>query len=392
MWLSALLNHGVLVFLFLSFVLWQFLCDLIGNRPFTSCVGTVRWIFNVLISFFLGSVFLLDQVNRRTFLRVFLGCTLLSCIIACLELALGHTFWSMLHLEAIAADPNLVHSLTSTKFRTGLMRPASLFAHPIVFGQFLAASLPLTWAIISPVRNASLRLFGYMLLPLIVGNIAFNIYATSSRSALLVLAGSSATAIVLVASFRKSRLRYSFTHMGLYFCVASLSLYLLAGQFLGPLVSGRNNEELTSTLGRQAMLERCFAQIRYSPVFGYGADMSGTLAGLSTPDNLVTLDSLYLAVFLDFGYVGVGIFVLLIGAVLFAGFRAAERVQNPHLARIIGCMLAFIVSIMIGQSVLGIGDNLFYVFLMAAYFVTSRRSLTREAGCTIGDCDQTACK
>jgi O-antigen ligase len=91
------------------------------------------------------------------------------------------------------------------------------------------------------------------------------------------------------------------------------------------LIAGRDKIERSSSEARMEMLDRGTNALQERPIAGYGDGQASIVAGLRGIHNIVTIDSYFLAVALNFGIPGLIINVLFFITILRAGYIASTR-------------------------------------------------------------------
>ncbi len=358
--LTRVLNAPVLYALITLTIVWQALCDIIGTSPATSLGLSCKYWVNITSGFYLSSVFLQDARCRRLFRRTLLLGILIVCTIGVQEKIAGQSFLRQFHLQEIASNADVVAIYTSGGARDGMFRAASLFTHPIVFGQFAAASfiMSLGAAIYARGNLRKIGLFLALLVPAAV-------YASGSRSASVVLLASFAIGLALLVLNKNSPVSTLVgALLGSVFCML---LYWTCADYFHALIVGRSVVEVGSSNARTLMIQNGLSAIQSSPLFGFGAGMSLVMAGFGS-GLIRTIDNWYLTTLLDFGYGGLAITLGAYAAVLVYGYKAGVKLQGNEERWFAASLTAFCAGILIGQYVLSIYDNLFYVHIFAGYF------------------------
>ncbi len=354
---------GVAVGLFVALIIVKYISAFAGQDP----PGSVNVLNNTIayyMSFFIiGLALFVDPRNEENFPRILLIAGLVAAALGIYEMirqnALTVEFGWVFNFgapQSLAGE-----NLKANMYRGGLLRAKSTFAHPIVFGQFIAACLPLVF-LVTPERRGKLWRWG-------LSFIAFGlaILASNTRSP---LAGAAVALAVywglgVVSSGRSRR--------GVFVAVAGAAIALIAflvfGEDLLGLLGGRTAEEASSSQVRSMMFERALFALDSSPLLGYGEGRAVYVAGVFSQSGTLTIDSLYLSYLIDNGYLGLGMFVLFFTYIFLVGIWASRRIQDGARKRRLNAVIAFTFAILFGQSVLSIQDNLIFAYLGAAYII-----------------------
>ena len=342
----------------MTFMAWQVLCDLKAESPTDAVTNSIRYALSLVSAYLIGSILLLDARNRWSFIKAFVVCSVLASVIGIMEKTVSRSLISVLDIAQYAAHQDGVAYITGGIYRDGTFRALSLFAHPIDFGQFMAAILPLGAVLLLRARG-HLRLFALLLI--VLGPVA--IYATESRSPIIV-------AIVaftfLVPVWKKGITLNRAVYAGVTIVLLMVAYLVLWGS-LSALASGRTTSENISTQAREMMVRNGMGMADASPIFGYGAGQSRQVAGLYGANEQLTIDNQYLSMLLDFGYVGAGLFVMFLVAIVISGLKAAATRQGVERQICLG-LAAMVVGICTGQIALSIQENLFFVHLAGGFF------------------------
>ncbi|MCW2316621.1 hypothetical protein M2322_002169 [Rhodoblastus acidophilus] len=345
-----------------AFFAWRLVCDVLGETPSDSVLSTLRELFYVASPFVIGSVLFLDPRSRRALPLVLCACAALAAAVGLYERMEGGSIVSALGLANITAESDSVDRVaTWGGVRDGGYRASAFFVHPILFGQFVSAVTPLALVLLWT-RSAKARLVG--LACLIATPLA--IYAAGVRSPVF-------TALTSVGAFLSLLLwtRPGSTQVRAGAVVAALlvgvTLYFGAGDALSDMMRGRTRDEIVSSEARGEMIASGLAAIEESPVFGFGEGRSGLKAGMPGDDGDLSIDNAYLSLLLDFGYVGATLFIVLMGAIVRLGLRAA-RAAPPDDRAMAFALIGMTLGVLVGQSIVSIYENLSFIYMAAGCF------------------------
>lgn len=354
---------GVLIFVWF---VWRFFASALGEYPLASIFDYLRD-FAYLSSFFvIGCVIASYQDGPKWLLRVIVFAGLLVAMAGLVEAFaqknLFARFASGADSEAVADG---LRSVTLDKIRGGSYRAQSVFTHPIVFAQFIAAMIPLAAYCAVYERTLFWRMVGVLLIP--IGVLA--IVKSGSRSGLVSLA----TAVVFCAVIVWLRSMNS-KGLGKAVAIAALPAFLVgigvAYFAVQELVVGRTQVEAGSSAIRMRMVEVGVNALMDSPISGFGHGLALFKAGVSNSSGIETIDSYWLSIALDSGYVGLIIFLAIVAMIAVRGAVAAVRLPGDEGARV-GLIVAAILALVATFAGLSIPNNMTLMWLLVALALPS---------------------
>jgi O-antigen ligase len=363
------------VFTFAAFLLWRFAAGISGDDPAGSLAASATNTLYVSSWAFTASV-LFTQLHARAALApaiAIAGC--MAGLLAIFEVFTGNT---VLNVSGLAGwsrgDPVLFDSLSTPKFREGVQRAQSTFSHPIVFGQFMAAVIPMGLHLIL-MRRGRNPVLGILLLLFCT----VSIYLCNSRSPLFVALASASFYVAARYLYQSGASR----NLGL--AILAVTAAAVGGLFFVEdvvrLLAGRTSVEAGSSEARGAMIAYGLNAILDRPLVGYGEGRSVYVAGLVGQGDQLTIDNYFLSIAIDFGIPGFVIFSVFSLSVVM-GWRNVggdiRRIEQDMLVAV----LAAAFGIMIGQSVISIDENMTYFYLSTGYLIAAtglNRALTSKS-------------
>lgn len=364
---TTLARHRTLFLLYLSWIIWRLLCDALGQTPQASLATTLRSVVYGEFILVLGLIALSRQKTRTTIPSVLLLAVLVATLIGAYEWSVRRTFADIMGISFAGLDETAILSASRQAiafYRDGAYRAASLFSHSIVFAQYAGAMAPLA---LHACRfgHGGTRLLGAMALCCIP--IVMLISGARSGVVVLIVAlGAYALLTLLGRRATPKRLLASLIALGL----AALLLASPLQSLTDLLIRGDTGAEQMSTNARAEMLANGLRAIQERPIFGHGDGRSPDIAGLTGRHNIRTIDNLYLSVAVDFGIVGLVLFLSFLAtaiATMARGLATADRnLQSAYLATAI--------AILVGQSVITIPDNMAIIYLLIGLAVTRSSS------------------
>jgi O-antigen ligase len=286
--------------------------------------------------------------------------------VALIELATHQTAPSLILFNLnVDIDPTYASSLVATKMRDGAFRAQSAFQHPIVFGEVMAAILPIAIA-----RAFDQR--GRVLSSVAAASAVIGAFLSGSRAA-------QAALIVGVIVFGLTQLaasKQSKTWLLALIAVPVITPALLgAYDYVTQLAAGQSVAEQVSSHARVIMWTKGWPEILISPLLGHGGGSSLGLAGIKGTGGAYTIDDYYLSLLLDGGIVGVLMLALWLGAISLGVFTSGGTIQERRMR---GALLAGICAILAGQKAASIPEAMSYVFFFGGLIVAGRRMPVRR--------------
>lgn len=350
---------GLLVVLWFG---WRVFASVLGEFALVSVMDYARDLVYVSSFFLIGCAIATYEGGPKWMLRVLVASGLVVSAIGLIEAILQKNFFVQF---ASGVDNQAVSGALKTimfdKIRDGNYRAQSTFDHPIVFAQFIAAVIPLAVYTVFFERHWIWRLIGFLVVP--IGVLA--IVKSGSRAGLVSLA----VALAFVGVFVWLRSMTSKGY-GKVFALAALPVLvfgLAVGYFVAQeLVLGRSSSEVGSSFVRLKMFWDSVTALYESPLWGFGHGMALSKAGvISGHTGVATLDSFFLTIALDSGYVGLLLFIIIV--VIFSiksGFTAI-RLRDQEGARV-GMLVASVLALFATFAGLSISNNMTLLWLLVA--------------------------
>ncbi|WP_394402051.1 O-antigen ligase family protein [Roseateles sp. LKC17W] len=356
--------------LILAWFAWRFVSSVSGDNAVSSTFLLLKEL--AYLTSFIGVAALLlgfPDADRRL-LRVIVFCGFLALLYGLVE-----ALWQKNPLMRFAAGSDneatadVLRSLTAEKIREGAYRAQSVFTHPIVFAQFVAALLPLGLLLaLTEKQDKFWRLLGLLVIP--VGLAA--IVKSGSRAGFVsVLA---AVAIVLFVFWLRALRGRGF---GRIFAVLGGPVFLLAAAGIGwlakGLVLGRSSMEAGSTSARVEMLNLGMRSLEAHPLLGYGEGMSVMVAGLTDSKGHTSVDSYLLSLAVDGGYPSLLLYLAIV-LTFFVRLAWLAASDPGRLGLQAGLVTASLMALVVSFIGLTIAHNmtLFWLLLVLGLFYGRR--------------------
>lgn len=310
----------------------------------------------------------------NTWTLLVLGCAIFLCGIAIWEARLGKVPWAD-HIPGFLRidDPAVQRTITgASRGGFGARRVAATTANPLNLAEFLAIIVPFVVHVALQKYPIILRVIAVLLLPLL----AYVILLTDSR--LGVGAGLLSIIIYLFfwAAMRWRRERNSIIAPALVLSYPVLFLLFLASTFIfGRLraeVWGGGAQE-SSTQARVDQWNMGLPKLAGHPL-GFGVGRSGDALGYANGAGILTIDTYYLMLLLEYGVMGFAIYMAMFGrAVWTAGRNSLSPNATGELSLLVPLSIALL-NFMVIKSVMASEANhpLLFMMLGAAMALTAR--------------------
>lgn len=289
---------------------------------------------------------------------------LVLCAIGIWEYRLGQIPWaghipSFLQVE----DPTVKRILAgATRTAIGLYRVSSTTTHPLNFAEFLGLTMPLPIHFAMQRYPIYARLAAAASIPLIL----YVVFLTDSR---LGLGACLLSPVLYVFFWAMSKWRKD--RNGLVGPAIALSYPLIFAAFLAATVLiGRLRAEVWGNGSTQASTESRgdqwasgLAKLPGHPL-GHGIGQGGQALGFTNADGILTIDTYYLSLLLEYGYLGFIVYFALFLSVIWTGGNAGiSRHAKGETLLLIPLTISLLNFVMI-KSVLSAEANHPFVFIM----------------------------
>lgn len=349
--------------LFACYFAWQLLSLLLADEPMFVFPGWIQGLGPALAALIVLSV-VRDWRDMLHVVYALCAGALVTCAVGVLEWRLGRNPFQAF----FPTDPDQLEALawiTADKYRSGVYRVAGTFSHPLALGEFLGMCLPFSGAAALVTRSRWIRALAILLAcaSLLV------IYLTNTRSALLASAVSVMMYGALVA-VRAARNKESLGLALLGWMSILVALIVSVGVIAGSaraLASGRDAAERGSSLARVEMLRRGADAVSERPLQGFGPGMAAIKAGVYSGGVHLTIDSHYLSVVVEYGLVGLSLYIAALVLVMLSAVRGSLTGGDPA-KWIMPAIAVALISSLIVKTILSLTNNfnLFYVLIALA--------------------------
>lgn len=369
--LRAALMQGVaqskVVFCSLTaFIAWQLFCATIGDQPFFSIYDFIKVVLPAYLFYLVAMTFYRNWADvQRTAMALALG-ALVACIAGLVEWRTQTNVFTTF----LPTDPEQLAGLgwiLVDKARGGDYRVSGTFAHPLLLAEFLCMVLPLVLMLAAKALNLKIRVLALCFLPLLL----VTIYLSYTRSS-LIAAVTSLLVVALLFGFRSARQpkRPALAMLGWMTVICAVATAAALSGSIGFLARGRTAAEAGSSDARVYMLKRGQMLLAEHPVQGYGAGLSAVKIGRVPGQRMLTIDSYFLTVALESGFVGLTLFLLGMAAAVLRTMSAGVRMTGVD-SWVLVTLASAIVASLIVKTVLSLDQNVDLLYLFVGISVVA---------------------
>jgi hypothetical protein len=359
---------------FVAFFIWQIICSIVGDEPAFSLYYTFKSIATANIMLLVALTFIRSWDDiQRTMIYLTVG-VLISCIIALVEWKLQ----SNIFLKYIPVDRDQMADMDwilADKSRGGDYRVSGTFSHPLALAEYLCMLLPILIILAWKSRSRIFRWIAFLSVPILLSVV----YASHTRSSVVAVASSMLVFATLFAiRGARQRQRAGLAMLGWMTIITTLSCAAAFSAGVGYLAQGRTSEEAGSSRARVWMLQRGMALLEDHPIEGYGPGLAALKIGPAPGQRNLTIDSLYLSIALESGYIGLLLFCSAIAAVLVRTLAIAIRTSDSNYWIIIAITMGMVSSLTI-KIILSLTNNLDLLYFFVGVSMVALAILQKAA-------------
>lgn len=297
--------------------------------------------------FVVGIFVFMKPKRAQRYFAMLIALLIPTIILAVLESQEQKILWaghvpSFLRVE----DPSAERALAGTvRGATGLYRVKGTFSTPLGLSEYAALMTPFAIHLAVISRNVFLRLLGLALVPAIY----FTVRLTDAR---LGVAGYLASLLVYLLIWALVRWRrrmgdlmtaaivYAYPAMFLAAVAATMFVHKIHVLVFG------GGAQAASNIARGNQFKMAWPALLKNPI-GHGAGQSGMAMGYGA-NSFIAIDSYYINVSLDYGFVGLITYVAIFGIVIHSALRSllTTKTSDPEILLLIPvttCLCAFLV-------------------------------------------------
>ncbi|MEO6091527.1 MAG: O-antigen ligase family protein [Novosphingobium sp.] len=318
--------------------------------------------------------------NPQRFARMLVYITLFSIVVGLYEARFSQLPWAQ-HIPSFLEiqDENIKELLAGTaRAATGIYRVQSKFSTSIGLGEFFGLALPFIMHLVFSARRLWVKWLIFIIIP-----VAFYIsIRTDSRLSFITFVSS----VMLYILFRayitwrreKSNLFAPAVMLIYPLMIAVFVVLAFTWRRVGVLVFGTGAQQF-STEARKMQWARGWPKIFKNP-FGYGIGTSNDVLDFHTPGTgRQTIDSYYLGVLLEFGFIG---FIVFYGMFIVAAYQAgrASIRTNDDETLFLGAAAIALVNFLVTKSIYSQLENNSLGFILLGLVVALLRRYKAERG------------
>ena len=350
--MSALISGApTIVKLVAGFAVIQFLSIVLSPYPFETANRVMN---NEIVwtgSFFAAIWAFRNPRSIDRFALLAVGMTFILGLIAIQESRLGHVLWSQSIPSFFSIDEEYAEQIFAGFYRLdGSYRVIATSTTPLSFGELMAMAVPFVIYLVD--RNPGLK--SLLIAVTVESLILFGLTQADARSGFggFIVAHFVYLALFVVSYQKKHpssllgpALRATFPVV----LVLGASAILFIGRIRKHVLGGGMHAGSTNARADQFAL---FAKkIWGSPIFGFGAGQGGPKIGYMTPGGRLTIDSYYISIAMDYGFVGFFVFYgLVLGAIWKAASIALTR--RDQIGQLSAAFASMLTAYLIIKSVL----------------------------------------
>lgn len=346
--LATRLTRPSIAWLMAAFVGWRLLAAASGDLAVASLYVMAGELFDYVPAFLFALTWVRDVRDAE---RLAFGLVLVALIVGLLtgiELIVKQNLFMQIAPYDINNEGFLMAALEA-KQRGGSYRAQASFNHPLLLAQFAVTVLPLVaFHILRGQRWQKRALASLVLLLVIV-----MLWASRTRTAIGVSGFVVATLILCLAANMIAERRSGIHRplLGGLWLLAGFTAFVAIIAAIYVLTAGRTAEEVSSSMGRLAMLQRATVAALAHPLLGYGIAVGNLQAANYNSRGWATLDSYFLTQLLEAGIPALLLYITLLALCASAFVRqvfAREPTREGLLVAMWGlAMIAFGMSSLI---------------------------------------------
>lgn len=372
--------RGVM-WLLIAFTLLITISVLYSSSIFHSFNRLVNGLVGWTVMYFVSCYVFSQPGQARRVAAIIWGATAFWLAMSLWEWRLGHVPWQGHIPSFLQTDDEIVQRVLEGMERTGgAYRIQTKFFTPISYAEFLALASPFILHWMMTAERALTRFAAAATLPLIF----VTIVGTDSR---LGAGGFMMTFMVYALAWGVRRWRY--TKGSLFGPAIVLAYPVLFAAFIGAtFVVGRlhamvwgGGRHVSSNEARQVQIEMAIPLLKSHP-WGYGIGMSGSELGYTTPGGMLTIDSYYLSMLLDAGFLGFTVYFTMFLWAIWQGGKHSIAAPEGDALWIMPATIALINFVII-KSVLSQIENHTLVFTMLGMIVALCWQIQNQHGSTV---------
>ena len=367
----TLASSPLVLILFLTFIALELFSVVVSTNPVQSLSKFVLVQITWTTTFFVGCYVFLKPGRAILWAGLAWSTAVVVALIGLREHSQGQVLWAGHIPGFLKVGDEVVQRILTPHFReyTGRYRTLSTFSTPLGFAEYLAFVLPFVLHFAAEARSLIIRIAAFVTVPSLI----YVVLLTDSRLGMI-----GCFLAVLLYGLIWSVQRWRHDRSSLFGPAVALAYPLIivgavsltfVSHSVHAVVWGGDATQMGSTDVRREQMNMAIPKIASRP-WGYGMQMAADVVGYRTPGGILTLDSYYLTIVLEYGVIGFIVFYGMFGAAIFAAGRrllSADKVEL-ELNLLLPASLTLVNFIVI-KSVFSQDDNHPVIFMVLAMIV-----------------------
>ena len=318
--------------------------------------------------FFVSCIVFARPGNIRHLVLTLWGVTIFLCLIGIWEWRLGRVPWAG-HIPSFLAidDPSVQNALgVQARAGTDNYRVHSKFATSLGLGEYLGIVTPFLMHVVGSARRLLVRIAAIVTLILVI----FTVHLTDSRLAAIGFFISLALYLLFWAVINWRTKKESIMGAVITLGYPVLFVAMLASTFVVPRIRVEvwgDGSQAASNDARKVMYSEGIPMILKNPL-GHGIGQGGETLGYRNPAGVLTIDTYYLAVGLEFGIIG---FLVYYGMHIYAAVKSVTTVYKRSDGELLwlGPIAIALLNFIISKSVFSSLENHPMIFMLLGMVV-----------------------
>lgn len=352
-----------MVYMVFAFSILQFISIGFSDSVFV----TINRVFNNMLTwtviFFAAIWVFRDPGKIHKWIIGYLVMTAILCLMAIAESYNGGVLWAKSLPGFLKPDDPLVDQILAGSYRlTGQYRVQATQTTPLSLAEMLALAIPLMFYVADKYRTFWVIVGVLALEALIITTL---LLADARLGFVALLLGHLLALLYFgLRQWRASRASLIGPAITMLYPMMLLAV-ILAVAFVGRIrvrVLGSGQHQ-GSNDAREEQTRLAFQKIWESPLFGFGADRGGEKLGYFSPGGQLTIDSYYLSILMDYGFIG---FFLFYGMFVYGMVKAIRAIRSnidPQVRVLYAVFGIFLAEFLVIKSVLSQAANHPLIFM-----------------------------
>lgn len=363
---------GPFVIMLGAFVVLKFFSVFVSDFTMQSAKGWLNELISFYLLFFITVSVVESSEDFYSILKSLTLAFLAVCFVGLYEFYIGRNVF----FGFVDVDSDYLYEVLRDKERAGAYRIQSTFSHPLALSEYAVMTMPLVAILFFWGKINLFRVSAFIFL-LALG--AFIVLKTGSRSGLGAFLAITIFSFSLVC-IREIVRQKSAVATGFYFLIliGIIGCAAIGTYFISDILVGRTLREYNSGMVRIEMWRHGLHLAAESPILGYGQDMAAAVLGFTGRGGVLTIDSYYLSILLESGFIGLFLYVAMAGFVVFKSLQFG-MMRSGHSFDVL-MILAALTGFFIIKLILSLTHNhgLVMVIIGCLFWIFSNESPERH--------------